>query len=425
MDCITAEQVLSEIVNSPNLELNNVKITGDLNLNKIYIVYSSIRIRNSIIEGSLNFDGVHFKSKISFEDVIFTKDIRFVNTKFDENLELIKSSFYGSIYLGSIIYGNANFNRSKFIKGIYIINTRFMKKVSFLKTRSLDDVYISDSIFSKEVTFEGSYFKSKAFFKRLLFQGEAQFKDVLYGKDAIFDNSIFEKNVYFNDSFFGGMTGFRETKFLKDAYFYSEKSTPIGVAFSNKVDLCDVEFARLFIKWDDLREDKLIFNKDVMIKLINNFERISKPDEADACYYYYRNFIKNKQYNNSRMFNQLNRSAAYDWLEWAISGYGVKQLRVIMVLFILTTIFGIIFWFGNGVYSNTDIGNSSSIWTYESLAKSFIFSAVCLFAKIPIDLKATGYFSFIAIFESILGWLVLAIFISNLIEYNQRKKKRI
>lgn len=453
---ISAENIIHDILNLNELNIRNAQIIGDLNLSNVRIIYSSICIEDSIIEGHIDLSGVHFKGKIAFKNVTFYKDIRLISTQFDENLEIEGSSFLGDMYLASLIKGYASFGGSIF-KNINIINTRFNKGASFRKITSIGDFYISDSIFLQPSSFQGSYFKSKSFFKNLVFMTEVEFKDVLFGDDAIFNNSIFEKDVNFNDSFFGGEVHLIEAKILKNAYFGSDKFTPIGVAFSNKLDLTDAEFNRLFITWDVIKTN-LNFNKSAIVRLINNFEKIDRSKDADECYYYYRNYLKNrggksgirnlidiliafvqtkslrrsfsiidKSFDilNLNKHNLSNSSKIYDYIEWAISGYGVKQERIIIIVIALITIFGLIFWLGNGICSDANVNNSLPIWTYESLEKSVIFSAICLIAKIPTDLRATGYYTFLALFESTLGWLILAIFISNLIEYNQRKKKRI
>lgn len=91
---------------------------------------------------------------------------------------------------------------------------------------------------------------------------------------------------------------------------------------------------RLLIRWSSL-EDKLVFNETTYTHLIDNFKKSGYFNDANDCYYYFRE----KNSGNLKDFGYW-----LDTLYWLTSGYGVKYIRPIISFLVILGIFAIIYW---------------------------------------------------------------------------------
>jgi len=88
------------------------------------------------------------------------------------------------------------------------------------------------------------------------------------------------------------------------------------------------------------------------------------------------------------------------------------------MMFSLITIlyFGFAFWLGNGVFC---VKQDKVV--YGSIIDCISFSAIVFIAKIPTDLRAEGIYQFVAIMESILGWMLLGVIFNAVVRHTMRK----
>lgn len=417
LEIIPIKKIFENIENQEPIEYSNARIIGDFDLEDYDAIYSKIKIDNSIIEGSLNFNNIKFKREVSFEKVHFNQNVKCISSYFEEKLNIRSSVFDKQVHISAIFYKDVDFKGTKF-ENAYFYNSRFMGNVSFSKSWFLRESYFKKTKFIKKAIYGSSYFRSEVAFDESIFFEMADFNRVLFGEDVSFNSSRFNDEVTFLGSFFGRDTDFNKTVFYKNAHFEQ-------TLFSNSVSLSEIEFKKIYIPWNSL-EKSLIFDKSIILDLISNYENIDWQNDADRCYIYFRDYLRCTRYKNQKFsWNQIfNWSRIYDYIDWLSCQYGIKPFRIIYPSLILILLFGLSFWLGNGVIDNINTTNNKSISSYDSLSSAFLFSIIVFIAKIPTNLRAEGLFLFLAIFEAILGWFVLAIFISSIIEYNKSKSKR-
>ena len=175
-----------------------------------------------------------------------------------------------------------------------------------------------------------------------------------------------------------------------------------------KINLNESDYQSIKISWNSLKNDVLIFDGATYIRLIKNFKEIERFDDADDAYYEYREQKRKTE------------GGLWDYLIWVISGYGVKPLRPIGIGLAIIMVFPLIYWLGmsksaalecSGVAFisgyNRDFVNNEFFTRYPSLeTKIGILSRGILTGK-----RLIKFFMFS---ESLLGWLVLGLFIVTL-----------
>lgn len=221
LELISSKKLQEEINHRENIDLDHVLIDGDLDVNQCTlplardsnvfeiknemvgeetkIIYSRIKITNSIIIGN-----------ISFKDIIFIKEIDFSNTIFDGLVD-----FEGSYFTSSIEFHNTKFNN--------ILN---MYNVIFLNNSNFSGILVN-----KEATLTESKFYKTANFERSQFNKDAAFTNVQFKDYALFNNSRFKERAHFNGAFF-----FKSAVFSSSVYGNSELWTPYWYAIKLKDD---------------------------------------------------------------------------------------------------------------------------------------------------------------------------------------------
>ncbi len=97
---------------------------------------------------------------------------------------------------------------------------------------------------------------------------------------------------------------------------------------------------------------------------------------------------------------------------WAITGYGIKPERVLASSLFIILLFGLIFWKCNGAVEHKPCRG-----VHISFADAVYFSIIMFIAKIPTDIRAVGKYKFIAVIESLLGWLFIAVIFNSVIQH--------
>ena len=464
---IPASEILAKIERGEDVEYDGVIVEGDLDISGVYlpterverteiekslkltderkVIRSKITITDSEIKGDVYFGNSHFERPINFLGAEFGKNANFSGAKFaggDARFEKVKFTggyayFFGTEFSG----GNAIFSEAEFTGGdAYFWGTKFGEHADFTKTEFTGDV----------ANFVGAKFGGYLTdFQSAKFAGMfAQFADAEFGS----------RYTYFLGTKFGGHANFFRVKFDGDTNFSKAQ-------FDKELNLNDFKCGRLYITWDSIK-DKLVYNGPVYLALIKNFKVIERFSDADDCYYAYRkvsqdlkpwysqknwlidnlvriySWISNKIKRIFEYFSWINNyppitwihrftwSKLFDWIGLVSCGYGVKVWPII--IWVLGSVLGFTLLYkllpesyggfvesGPSTVTIEALNNSTHILTLSpgdsivspSWGDCLYFSFTALTGGTPEGLHPAGLLRYGVMFENVLGYTFLALFV--------------
>jgi hypothetical protein len=356
-----------------------------------------------------DFKGSQFNGKAEFEGAEFGGDAKFEDVKFDE-----AANFNGVNFNGSA----TNFERSIFGEDAYFRNDSFAGDVSFNETLFKGDAFFIYTKFNQthptndsqpdkrpKADFKGAQFKGKAEFENAEFGGDAKFESVKFdeaanfnwvnfnGSVTNFERSIFGQDAHFRNPRFDGTANFDYVKFEKDASF-------IGASFKQNLSLTGSRFNRLYIRWNDI-DNKLTYDDEVYLKLVENYKNIGLFSDADNCYYSHRV----QRGSNLSWGHKL-----FDLTLWAFYGYGVKPFRPIF--WSIVVILGFSYWLWAWTDPNCSFKRSLKFSVKAFLSGTKPFSSDLInFSELKNEKKK---FKDLALFERFLGTLFFLLFLITL-----------
>lgn len=402
---IQASEILAEIVSGKTVDYSNILIEGDLDLSNIDLpkgnrVTSPIKITDSTIYGKVDFNNTIMQGPVDFSRTMFLGPAGFIETQFRAGVD-----FEGAQFNEFAFFRSAQFNSScNFGK------TQFNGSANFLKARFRGD----------PVNFRKSKFKESAMFWSASFEanpdgtesGLADFDESKFSDFASFKNVTFIKQARFRDSQFNDLADFQSAKFENDADF-------IGTRFDKNLYFMDAKFSTLYVNWASV-ENKLVCNGPTYLALIKNFKDLEQTEDADDCYYQYRDWKR-----NDRPIGWLK---VLDYLSWLSCGYGIRWHHTISTALFMAVLFGI-------YYETRDIEsillgyimrrNNTKFSLHEfrqKLVKTMSLSIMILLS-LPSDWYPYGKDEFAksiqrnlysAIFERIVGWGLMLLLIGTL-----------
>jgi hypothetical protein len=391
-------EIQTKIEKGEPIECHQVIIKGDLDISKLnltkenekYIMSSPIKIIDSKIEGSLIFPETIFNAIVDFRGSLFMKNANFVGSRFTKGADFGDSQFMGEAsFSGSQFEGAATFSRSQ-----------FSQNASFSKSQFEKDGYFRKSKFSGDLNFNGSHFKGEANFREAQFCRKAKYRKSQFYRDADFSRSNFN----------GSIVDFELAEFMGDAFFDD-------VEIEERFSLSRTKYEKLYIRWKSVTKPKyrwkilenwrrivLTYEKDhgeaAYLLLIENFKKLGFFEDADNCYYYYRN-------ERRRDLPKLYRPA--DWILMVLYGYGVRPIRPLFWSMIFFLAFSLLFTTLGGV-----IGFTQAITPINALNVSCtLFLSGTKLIDDP-NHAATGILYFIFTFEKLLGSLFFALFLISI-----------
>ncbi len=361
---IRAETVLGKIEREEPVDFENVKLIGDLDLNKMIsgtpgIVSSLIRFKNSEIYGTIIFNNTLFKRQVTFEKTVFHGPAYFFQTRFQ---------------------GGANFSGSQFYKialfrKCFIDNSAEFGEVNFMGFTDFRESCISADI----ANFRGSYFDDAANFLATKFSVEI----------ANFEWSHFKGPAKFWHSTFGPLANFRGSSFedIADLYEvqFNDTADFFGAKFEKNLYFNDVKFKTFKVQWSSI-EDKLKCNGPPYLLLIKNFKEQEQFEDADNCYFQYRNWKRDGR--------NLGWPKLFDYLSWLSCGYGVRWQYTIISGFLVSILFGF-YWESYTVMKMI----SGPLFRGESIHFQI--------DEIKQSLKTSLYFSFMTLLSLPMEWFPL------------------
>lgn len=312
---------------------------------------------------------------VEYENIIIFGDLDLyrIDLPVDKNKRRIISSIIKIEY--SVIKGDVFFDRSNFSKLVDFDGTVFTKAANF-----------SDSQFCEDAGFSEAQFEGEANFSRAEFRTEANFSRVKFNGDAEFGSANFHKNLN-----------------LASAKIYTMHLSDALFEHGSSIYMKDLDFNRVVVRWDTIK-DHLPYNGSVYLALTKNFRNLEQFEDEDDCYYRYR---KEKQARATSTFPKL-----LDRLAWISCGYGVRPSHTVLLSIAIIVLFTGIFWSGNAL--NFDNAALQGQQVSSSLKNAFYFSTMEFLGRSPQNLVVDGAYEYLTVIETLVGWLLMALFLVTL-----------
>ena len=397
-EVVPASEILAAIERSEPVEYDGVIVEGDLDLHtehvvdefgwpadiwltwteKAIVVKSGINIVNSEIQGNVTLVNTLFQEEVDFENTNFTKQVWFAGSNFSGYANFAVAKFSGAdasfreakfssevadfrgaefsggdaIFRGAEFSGGvADFGGAEFSGGVADFGeAEFSGGVADFGGAEFSGGYAEfwearfsggDAIFS-DAEFSGYY----AHFGGTNFSGgDADFKGAEFsGGDANFEGAKFEENANFEHSIFGNINEsepfnitLEYVRFNYDAYFEYSTFYP-----NTKLDLTRSSYRRMFFPWDCINQNQASpSDDDAYLALMRNYLNLGWYEDANSCYYEYR--------NRRRADEPIGIEKVTDTVEYALYGYGVKPFRTLGWIVGLVLAFGLVLRNGGSI----------------------------------------------------------------------------
>ncbi len=372
---IASVEIIAKIEKGETIDLDHVRILGDLNISKlnlasktiertdleinslglennILIINSIIKVRNSEILGISNFSELAFSEEFDFSGSEFKGIADFRGAKFYGPTDFSETSFSKeALFDGSEFSGGAQFEGCQFIGWAEFIGSRIMGIAQFRRCMFSGKADFLKSQFSEyKVDFSESEFKGDTFFTRCIFS-----------EDAYFIRCVFNGNIDFGRSQFDGdLLTFKDSKFLDP---------------KSQEDAC--------------RRAKNVSEKN--------------GDKEAAGYHFYREMDARRKQKPFYL-----RYPEFVFVQMMF-GYGVHPWWLLTWWGIIVTAFGFLYWITNGIEAAT-LSECIKFSFATAIAPGYIASVInpgnIGYVLIP---KYHG----IAMAETIFGTLLWAAFIAT------------
>jgi hypothetical protein len=448
---VSAAEVVSKIESGENIDYQNVSIEGDLDLSgQKEPLNQEVRITNCRI-GKADFEGVTFEEPLDMRGTVFQDSVSFAKAKVLSDARFSDAVFLGATdFRNSNFIGSASFTGAQFLNDTSFANARFDGDLSFLDSSFAGDVQFDYAQFSRIVTFWDARFNNVSFletkfdeqttFAYAQFSGSTLFASTNFGSDVVFRSSLFNRNAQFGLAQFNGLCDFSgasfkgmaiflgikaadniyftDTRFdqdliLEGARIYGMQLNNASFGENSKIDLKDADFSRFVVRWDTIK-DRMVFDGAAYQALVKNYKNLEWFNDADDCYYQYRRL--------SQAQEPWGWTKLADVIAWLSCGYGVRVSYVSFWCVFTILIFGLIYWAGNGMRRfeiagievpveaggpNNDPNNQRT-----SLVDAIYFSvAMFTTSQAPVNNFPVKIYRHLAMFEGILGWFFLGLFV--------------
>jgi len=272
-----------------------------------YAIENEINIQTSSLP-AVNGGAYEFKKYVNFSSSVIGK-ADFVYARFLKNANFSRVDFLGPVDFSNCQFsGETNFTESKFLTSVDFSNTQFLGETGF-----------TDSQFNGRAIFDFTRFSQKAWFNEIAFS-DVSFQNSEFEKEAIFNATKFRKRadffecrfkeeVQFLDRGIGTTKGFKE--FYKTAY----RTEPIK--FDGKIDFTNASFKIINVKWDAIRDGKLIYDSNVYAAIIKSFNELGRYKDADEATLEFRKMRRISESSNWLV-------SIWEWIFEKTCGYGMR-----------------------------------------------------------------------------------------------------
>ena len=438
-----------------------------------------VDLSSCIFNSPISFTDTYFNQSVLFRNSILQKNVSFLRCCFNDTIDCSNAMFQRIADLSDTQFnGSASFNRSEFKRCSLFQNSHFNKKAFFELARFGEKAdfinsfyggiaYFNSSYYYDDASFGGSNFAKNAYFRDSKFQRAADFHNSYFAGSTSFRESKFLSSVYFNGTKFSKSADFVHCWILGSAFFYLvnfgndielNSSEIIGdvifekSSFSGNVYIYQLKFTNFKVEWDKIK-NILYADGQTYFNLINNFKRMGLSGKSGAidCYYRYKKeiLIENQRSNWLEFIG--------NYLQWIAWGFGVRPSYAFSTSLCVIVLFGIFY----GITKSIDTPKIPRaiyqhaifislilffiMWGYlnctlniflillcttifviiylfgrslvmDRITNNILFSFYIFFAFNPIYYWRKGaYLDFIILLETIMGWLVMAIFLGSLV----------
>jgi hypothetical protein len=350
---IKADEILNAIAEKRDVIIEYSKIIGDLDIEKIRnlleknedskaAVNGKLIIRNSEIQGEVDFSNVIFLSDIIFDYSIFRNTTRFLSVNFN-----CDASFRTTIFDSETHFSSSNFN----------------DHIDFISSTFNYDVNFDEVNFSHDAMFGGSTFGSEDS------TTEANFSLANFNGYAIFSSATFNGSANFNHSVFNGYTHFAGSSFNKSAIF-------LWTAMKHPANFQGVQFCEgklRYLIWNHIVYPSLkliTFNKARLHRYsITDFSEFNTATVMDGSSNpYLRRYIDDEQWIRS----WREQRHKFWFFLWEISSHCGRSFGLwAMWSAFFAFLFAFIFYFGFGeahfrfnIQKMLDDGRHPDFWSY-------------------------------------------------------------
>lgn len=347
----------------------------------------------SLVEGKEDFKLVHASDVI--EKIAEGRDtLLYDHVLIDGNLDSYKLALNKSEKGKKIINSQILIKNSIILGDVIFHDVIFNKPISILNTTFIEDCDFSYSTFEDRADFTSSKFKSNVYLIYTRFIKDAFFLGAIFSKEANFWEAYFEEDVDFGSARFNGDVTFNFSVFRGDGYFNNAE-------FNKKFFLDRTKFSKLEIKFESIKE-ALAFSENTHLKLIENFKSLGWFNDADDCYFHYRQVNQKEK--------GLGWSKLIDVFGWLSCGYGVRPDYTLWLSLTLIIVFGFFYWLGNGVRLGF-----SNVTSKISRSNALYYSAAVFVSQPHPRWHPNGeWWKYVVLIEKIMGWMLLALFIVTL-----------
>jgi hypothetical protein len=283
-ETVLASAILEKIQKGEQVSYDRVLVKGNLDLSDM----PRDEKNKARVACNINITRSKIERRVIFKDIIFERTVNLSATNFNGNVDISRS-----VFLERAVFEGSKFNRDVLFTG-----SQFIGRSIFVVSKFNKDALFQGCRFNKNVLFTGSQFIGRANFSRCAFVGGAIFKESRFSEDANFKNSRFDRGADFS-----------QTQFEKFANFGTSQ-------FQYGLTLKDVDFDKIYLSWDGIKNVSRDFDGKVYLSLIESYKTRGFFEDADNCYYDYRNErrIKVLKGGNKKIDNLLR----------VLYGYGVK-----------------------------------------------------------------------------------------------------
>ena len=374
---IPASDILDKIQKGEPVEYDHVRITGELDLNKLDLPMEHVARTEShietlelpeesrIVSSSIKITNSKFDGKVNFGNNLFRYPNIFNNTTFGGYADFSKATFGGDAdFSGATFSGYANFRGATFSKYAYFDNATFSGYAHFRETTFSENAYFSKATFSGYANFQGATFSNYAYF------GNATFSSYAY-----FSGAAFANYAYFIGATFGGYADFNGAKFEGDV-----------LAFR------DATFLLASVQEQACRRAKNVLEKN--------------GNREEAGYHFYREMDAKRKQKPWYI-----RYPEYVFVQ-LIFGYGVHPFRLMFCWFLVAVIFAIFYSVNGGIIGKLPASSLPQPWSY--FVECFYFSVVTAVTPGYGKYELTSWvYQVIGSAEAIFGTFMWAAFIAT------------
>ena len=458
-EVVQASEILAKIERGEPVEYDDVIVEGDLYLSsldlpterverteyeikffglteEVKVVKSPITITNSEIHGNVSFGdtiflkqvifggtviyfhqepGLHGKQPImfsliadsqtlfsgyaSFNGALFNGDADFTFAKFSGY-----ASFNGALFNGDADFtfaefsGDADFSGALFTRNANFWRAEFSGDASFLRAKFSGHTDFWGAKFNGDADFTYAEFSGHVYFSEALFNDDADFTFAEFSSDADFTGALFSdklsSKMNFGSASFGGNATFVDTQFSQYADFREAR-------FNNSLNLTHARFDRLELRWGSI-EKHLNCDDTAYMALIKNYDNLAWFEDADNCLYDYREWRReNSEFGITKLL---------DYAALVSCGYGVKPRRPLILGLIMVMVCAVYYRRTKAIKRHEKEGDHQEANIWDAFYFSMMtFTTVGYGDWYPLDEHRK-----LVMFEGIVGWLTLSLFLVTL-----------